>query len=239
MLFFLRCLLKTISKARTSRCGRRWRPYDCFICLTRINVNMLNATVTPCCQRRVHRQCYQTHVHTSNTCGHCREPLAVHEAQAMATIANPEPEHPFRQADMELCEQQRQQAIRDLEALLQPGSPEARIERVCLKVLIFSEAVFSNREVKPTTFFNFSCQDFSHLPVTGCNPFAFLSVAIFSFETRVSTLCILCYLSYKNLCSKKNFLLFTTVVIAIVNYRIYFIFTIFIFYSTSFQHSYF
>ena len=157
----------------------------------------------------------------------------------MATIANPEPEHPFRQADMELCEQQRQQAIRDLEALLQPGSPEARIERVCLKVLIFSEAVFSNREVKPTTFFNFSCQDFSHLPVTGCNPFAFLSVAIFSFETRVSTLCILCYLSYKNLCNKKSFLLFTTVVIAIVNYRIYFIFTISIFYSMSFQHSYF
>ena len=72
---------------------------------------MLNATVTPCCQRRVHPQCYQTHVHTSNTCGHCREPFAVHEAQAMATVANPEPEHPFRQAGMELCEQQRQQAI--------------------------------------------------------------------------------------------------------------------------------
>ena len=65
---------------------------------------MLNATVTPCCQRRVHRQCYQTHVHSSNTCGHCREPFTVHEAQAMATVANPEPEHPFRKADMELCE---------------------------------------------------------------------------------------------------------------------------------------
>ena len=190
---------------------------------------MLNATVTPCCQRRVHRQCYQTHVHSSNTCGHCREPFTVHEAQAMATVANPEPEHPFRQADMKLCKQQRQQAIRDLEALLKPRAPEARIEQVCLKVLIFPEAVFSNHEVKPTIFFNFSCQDFSHLPVTGCNPFAFLSVAIVSFETRVSTLCILCYLSYKNLCNKKSFPLFTTVVIAIVNYRIYFIFTIFIF----------
>ena len=78
---------------------------------------MLNATVTPCCQRRVHRQCYQTHVHSSNTCGHCREPFTVHEAQAMATVANPEPEHPFRKADMELCKQQRQQAIRDLEAV--------------------------------------------------------------------------------------------------------------------------
>ena len=134
---------------------------------------MLNATVTPCCQRRVHRQCYQTHVHSSNTCGHCREPFTVHEAQAMATVANPEPEHPFRQADMKLCKQQRQ-AIRDLEALLKPGAPEARIEQVCLKVLIFPEAVFSNHEVKPTIFFNFSCQDFSHLPVTGCNPFIFL-----------------------------------------------------------------
>ena len=143
---------------------------------------MLNATVTPCCQRRVHRQCYQTHVHSSNTCGHCREPFTVHEAQAMATVANPEPEHPFRQADMELCKQQRQQAIRDLEALLKPGAPEARIEQVCLKVLIFPEAVFSNHEVKPTIFFNFSCQDFSHLPVTGCNPFIFLSVAIFSLR---------------------------------------------------------
>ena len=192
---------------------------------------MLNATVTPCCQRRVHRQCYQTHVHSSNTCGHCREPFTVHEVQAMAIVANPEPEHPFRQADMELCKQQRQQAIRDLEALLKPGAPEARIEQVCLKVLIFPEAVFSNHEVKPTIFFNFSCQDFSHLPVTGCNPFIFLSVAIFSFETCVSTLCILCYLSYKNLCNKKSFPVFTTVIIAIVNYRIYFIFTIFIFYN--------
>ena len=70
----------------------------------------------------------------------------------MAAIANPEPKHQFRQTDMELREQQRQQAIRDLEALLQPGALEARIEQVCLKVLIFSEAVFSNREVKRTTF---------------------------------------------------------------------------------------
>ena len=98
---------------------------------------MHNATATPCCQRRIHRQCYQTHVRTSNTCGHCREPFTVHEAQAMATVANPEPEHPFRKADMELHEQQRQQAIRDLEALLQPGALNARIEQVCFKVLIF------------------------------------------------------------------------------------------------------
>ena len=38
--------------------------------------------------------------------------------------------------------------IRDLEALLQPGALKARIQQVCSKVLIFSEAVFSNREVK-------------------------------------------------------------------------------------------
>ena len=98
---------------------------------------MHNATATPCCQRRIHRQCYQTHVRTSNTCGHCREPFTVHEAQAMATVANPEPEHPFRKAHMELHEQQRQQAIRDLEALLQPGALKARIEQVYFKVLIF------------------------------------------------------------------------------------------------------
>ena len=98
---------------------------------------MHNATATPCCQRRIHRQCYQTHVRTSNTCGHCREPFTVHEAQAMATVANPEPEHPFLNADMELHEQQRQQAIRDLEALLQPGALKARIEQVYFKVLIF------------------------------------------------------------------------------------------------------
>ena len=55
----------------------------------------------------------------------------------MATVANPEPEHPFLKADMELHEQQRQQAIRDLEALLQPGALKARIEQVCFKVLIF------------------------------------------------------------------------------------------------------
>ena len=43
---------------------------------------------------------------------------------------------------MELREQQRQQAIRDLEALLQPGVLEARIEQVCLKVLVFSQRCF-------------------------------------------------------------------------------------------------
>ena len=191
---------------------------------------MLNATVTPCCQRRVHRQCYQTHVHSSNTCGHCREPFTVHEAQAMATVANPEPEHPFRQADMKLCKQQRQQAIRDLEALLKPGAPEARIEQVCLKVLIFPEAVFSNHEVKPTIFSISVVKIFLTCRLLDAIH-SYFCVAIFSFETRVSTLCILCYLSYKNLCNKKSFPLFTTVVIAIVNYRIYFIFTIFIFYS--------
>ena len=97
---------------------------------------------------------------------------------------------------MELCEQQRQQAIRDLEALLQPGVLEARIEQVCLKVLVFSAAVFSNREVKRTTFFNFSCKDFIHLRFLDAIHSYFLSVAIFSFETRVYTSCILCYLSY-------------------------------------------
>ena len=83
---------------------------------------------------------------------------------------------------MELCEQQRQQAIRDLEALLQPGVLEARIEQVCLKVLVFSAAVFSNREVKRTTFFNFSCKDFIHLPVFGCNPFVFFECSDIQFR---------------------------------------------------------
>ena len=157
------------------------RPYDCIICLTQINVNMHNATASPCCQRRIHRRCYQSHVHTSDTCGLCREPFTVHEAQAMAAIANPEPEHPIRQTDMELREQQRQQAIRDLEALLQPGALEARIEQVCLKVLILSEAVFWNREVKRTTFsilvvkILFTCRFLDAIHSH------FLSVAIFSF----------------------------------------------------------
>ena len=31
--------------------------------------------------------------------------FTVHQAQAMATVANPEPEHLFRKADMELREQ--------------------------------------------------------------------------------------------------------------------------------------
>ena len=135
--------------------------------------------ITPCCQRRIHRWCYQSHVHTSDTCGLCREPFTVHEAQA--AIANPEPEHPIRQTAMELREQQRQQAIRDLEALLQPGALEARIEQVCLKVLILSEAVFWNREVKRTTFsilvvkILFTCRFLDAIHSH------FLSVAIFSF----------------------------------------------------------
>ena len=62
------------------------RPYDCFICLTQITVNMHNATATPCCQRRIHRRCYQSHVHTSDTCGLCREPFTVHEAQASSFV---------------------------------------------------------------------------------------------------------------------------------------------------------
>ena len=133
------------------------------------------------CQRRIHRRCYQSHVHTSDTCGLCREPFTVHEAQAMAAIANPEPEHPIRQTDMELREQQRQQAIRDMEALLQPGALEARIEQVCLKVLILSEAVFWNREVKRTTFsilvvkILFTCRFLDAIHSH------FLSVAIFNF----------------------------------------------------------
>ena len=127
--------------------------------------------ITPCCQRRIHCWCYQSHVHTSDTCGLCREPFTVHKAQA--AIANPEPEHPIRQ--------QRQQAIRDLEALLQPGALEARIEQVCLKVLILSEAVFWNREVKRTTFsilvvkILFTCRFLDAIHSH------FLSVAIFSF----------------------------------------------------------
>lgn len=100
-------------------------PYDCFICLTSITVNMYNATATPCCTRRVHRACYQQHVHTSAACGHCRRPFAAQAA--IDPIRNP----PINE-DLARREAQRQQAIQDLEALLQPGALEARIQQVCV-----------------------------------------------------------------------------------------------------------
>ena len=100
-------------------------PYDCFICLTSITVNMYNATATPCCTRRVHRACYQQHVHTSAACGHCRRPFAAQAA--IDPIRNP----PINE-DLAMREAQRQQAIQDLEALLQPGALEARIQQVCV-----------------------------------------------------------------------------------------------------------
>ena len=79
-------------------------PYDCFICLTSITVNMYNATATPCCTRRVHRACYQQHVHTSAACGHCRRPFAAQAA--IDPIRNP----PINK-DLARREAQRQQAI--------------------------------------------------------------------------------------------------------------------------------
>ena len=100
-------------------------PYDCFICLTSITVNMYNATATPCCTRRVHRACYQQHVHTSAACGHCRRPFAAQAA--IDPIRNP----PINE-NLARREAQRQQAIQDLEALLQPGGLKARIQQVCV-----------------------------------------------------------------------------------------------------------
>ena len=78
-------------------------PYDCFICLTSITVNMYNATATPCCTRRVHLACYQQHVHTSAACGHCRRPFAAQAA--IDPIRNP----PINE-DLARREAQRQQA---------------------------------------------------------------------------------------------------------------------------------
>ena len=125
------------------------RPYDCFICLTQINVNMHHATATPCCQRRIHRQCYQSHVHTSDTCSLCREPFTVHEAQAMAAIANPEPEHPivtdrgyFQNSVLSLCQ-----------ALL---IRRRRMEYYVIKVSFcreFQTSFFEAHHLSPRTFF--------------------------------------------------------------------------------------
>lgn len=89
--------------------------YACLLCLTMIDVTMRGATLTPCCSRRIHRTCYDHHVATSDNCGHCRAPFA-----ASAAISD----------DVTNKERQRQQAIRDLEALLEPGAIEDRITQV-------------------------------------------------------------------------------------------------------------
>ena len=81
--------------------------YACFLCLIMVDVTMHAAKLTPCCSRRIHRICYQHHVNSHDCCGNCRTPFA-------AT-------NPIRVPDRE---QQRQQAIRDLEALLEPGAIE-------------------------------------------------------------------------------------------------------------------
>ena len=99
-------------------------PYDCFICLTPITVNMYDAAATPCCTRQVHRACYQQHAHTLAACGHCRRQFAT---QAAISLRNP-----LINEDLAIREVQRQQAIQDLEALLQPGALEARIQQVCV-----------------------------------------------------------------------------------------------------------
>ena len=84
--------------------------YACFLYLIMIDVSMRGATVTPCCHRRIHRSCFRGHRTTSDQCGHCRAPFAV---LAAAAIPN---------EDVTNREQQRQQARRDLEALLEPGA---------------------------------------------------------------------------------------------------------------------
>ena len=88
-------------------------PYACFLCLVMIDVTMRGAKPTLCCSRRIHRTCRQHHVNSHDCYGNCRTPFA-------AT-------NPVRVPDRE---QQRQQALRDLEALLEPGAIEDRITQV-------------------------------------------------------------------------------------------------------------
>ena len=76
-------------------------PYACFLCLVMIDVTMRGAKPTLCCSRRIHRTCRQHHVNSHDCYGNCRTPFA-------AT-------NPVRVPDRE---QQRQQALRDLKALL-------------------------------------------------------------------------------------------------------------------------
>ena len=109
-------------------------PYACLICLTPITVNMYNATATPCCRRRVHHACYQQHVHALAACGHCRRPFAAQPA--IDPIGNP-----LINEDLPMREVQIQQAIQDLEALLQPGALKARIQQV--RVFLFYKSLFA------------------------------------------------------------------------------------------------
>ena len=88
-------------------------PYACFLYLVMVDVTMRGAKLTPCCSRRIHRTCYQHHVNSHDCCGNCRTTFA-------AT-------NPVRVPDRE---QQCQQAIRDLEALLEPCTIEDRIAQV-------------------------------------------------------------------------------------------------------------
>ena len=88
-------------------------PYACFLCLVMIDVTMRGAKLTPCCSRRMNPTCYQHHVNSHDCCGNCRTFFA-------AT-------NPVRVPDRE---QQRQQAIRVSEALLEPGAIEDRITQV-------------------------------------------------------------------------------------------------------------
>ncbi|PFX17940.1 hypothetical protein AWC38_SpisGene17715 [Stylophora pistillata] len=92
--------------------------YACFLYLIMIDLSMRGATVTPCSHRRIHRSCFRRLRTTSDQCGHCRAPFAV---PAAAAIPN---------EDVTNREQQRQQAIRDLEALLEPGAIKERITNV-------------------------------------------------------------------------------------------------------------
>ena len=88
-------------------------PYACFLCLVMIDVTMRGAKPTLCCSRRIHRTCRQHHVNSHDCYGNCRTPFA-----ATNSVRVPD------------REQQRQQALRDLEALLEPGAIEDRITQV-------------------------------------------------------------------------------------------------------------
>ncbi|PFX24012.1 hypothetical protein AWC38_SpisGene11417 [Stylophora pistillata] len=92
--------------------------YACFLYLIMIDVSMTGATVTPCFHRGSHRSCFLRYRTTTDQCGYFRAPFAV---PAAAAIPNEDVTN----------REQRQQAIRDLEALLEPGAIEERITKYC------------------------------------------------------------------------------------------------------------
>ncbi|PFX15711.1 hypothetical protein AWC38_SpisGene20063 [Stylophora pistillata] len=127
--------------------------YSCFICLVPISVNLVQATVTPCCQQRIHRRCLTDHRNTSHYCGHCREPFPSRARREEPMDLNPNAENATDGQDLDVNlvdkgpipspltpthESMRQQAIQDLRALSEPGDLEAQIREVRLLGRILS-----------------------------------------------------------------------------------------------------